>query len=372
MGTSQFFAAGFVEADPETGVITGGGVSEPGQSLMLGWFFQWAFCTAAATIVSGGVAERVKSPTYAIYSFVMAAFIYPVVVAWTWGYGWIGGGLMDVGYMDFAGSGIVHLTGGAAALAGAAVLGPRKGRFDNPEEFEAHNVPLMVLGTLALWFGWYGFNCGSTLGLSDSASGAMAAQVAMNTTLSAASGGLAAFALTFAITKCYDVGAFCNGILSGLVSITAGCGNVECFPAILMGSIGGCIFVGSSKLQKKLKIDDPVDASSVHGACGIWGVIACGLFDWGKGFDTFHGWSGFSCMTNDDGTCQEGIWGTALVVQIITPLVICLWSGGLSMIAFFALMKTGMLRVNEDVEEKGMDKAHHSPSKAYDISAVKA
>ena len=365
IGTGEFFGMGFTSTDDSGNIAP---YEEVGQSKMLGWFFQWAFCTAAATIVSGGVAERVQSPTYGCYAFVMAGFIYPVVVAWTWGYGWIAG-FLDVGFMDFAGSGVVHLTGGASAIAGAIILGPRKGRFENPEEFEPHNMPLVVLGTLSLWFGWYGFNCGSTLGMSDAATGAMGAQVAMNTTLSAATGGITAFVVTYIMTKLYDVSAMCNGILAGLVSITAGCGNMDCGSAIFTGMLGSCIFVGSSKLQKKLKIDDPVDASSVHGACGIWGVLACGLFDWGKGLDQVHGWSGFSCMTNEDGTCQTGIWGSFFATQLVMCIVICLWSGGLSGLTFFALMKTGKLRINEEVEDAGMDKAHHSPSKAYSMTA---
>jgi len=330
IGTKEFAANGFMTTDADGNItpVEGG----TGQSLMLSWFFQWAFCTAAATIVSGGVAERVKSQTYGAYSFVMAGFIYPVVVAWTWGYGWLitlGG----VGFMDFAGSGIVHLTGGVSALAGAVVLGPRRGRFDagKEEEFAPHNMPLVALGTLSLWFGWYGFNCGSTLGLAGDATGAadfstkgaMAAQVAMNTTLSAATGGITAFALFYAITKLYDVSAFCNGILAGLVSITAGCGNMDCGSAIVTGMIGACFFVCSSIGQKKLKIDDPVDASSVHGAAGIWGVMACGLFDWGNGFDHYHGWSGFSCVTDaDTGACVDGYGATAIGVQLAMILVI--------------------------------------------------
>ncbi|CAE7646555.1 amtB, partial [Symbiodinium microadriaticum] len=236
IGTSEFFGVGLYTKVADTDVITplascdGDGC----QSKMLSWFFQWAFCTAGATIVSGGVAERVKSPTYAVYAFCMTSFIYPVVVAWTWGYGWLDS-VLDVGYMDFAGSAIVHLTGGVSALAGTVVLGPRKGRFENPEEFECHNLPLVVLGTFALWFGWYGFNPGSTLGMHTGDTGAMAAQVAMNTTLSAATGGITVFLLRYAIMKKYDVGGLCNGILAGLVSITAGCGNVECGSAFAIG-----------------------------------------------------------------------------------------------------------------------------------------
>merc|ERR1719454_2411095 len=190
--------------------------------------------------------------------------------------------LNEVGFTDFAGSGIVHLTGGMGALMGAIVVGPRKGRFDqgtSEDAFNPHSLPLVVLGTFILWFGWYGFNCGSTLGMSSTSTGALAAQVAMNTTLAAATGGISVFLIRYAIMKKYDVGGLCNGILAGLVSITAGCGNVESGSAVAIGLIGAFVYQGASMLLVKLKIDDPVDASPVHGACGIWGVLAAGLFD---------------------------------------------------------------------------------------------
>mmetsp|Transcript_108315 Transcript_108315/g.151236 ORF Transcript_108315/g.151236 Transcript_108315/m.151236 type:complete len:526 (+) Transcript_108315:65-1642(+) len=369
-GTDGFAGIGFYSKDATTGVITPLASCDASgcQSVMLSWFFQWAFCTAGATIVSGAVAERVKGPSYAVFAFIMASWIYPVIVGWTWGGGWIST-LFDVGYMDFAGSGIVHLTGGVSALAGTIVLGPRTGRFVNPEEFEPHNLPLVVLGTFALWFGWYGFNPGSTLGMHDGATGAMAAQVAMNTTLSAASGGITVFILKYAITKKYDVGGLCNGILAGLVSITAGCGNMECGSAFATGLIGGIVYQGSSMLLQKLKIDDPVDASPVHGFCGIWGVLACGFFDWGKGVDHYHGWSGFGCMANTDKSCKTGIGGTAIGAQFILVCMVIVWSGILSAIIFALLKLTGTLRVSEEVEDVGMDSHHHSPPKAYAMEA---
>eukprot|EP00438_Fugacium_kawagutii_P034068 Skav205989 [mRNA] locus=scaffold2084:42327:45402:+ [translate_table: standard] len=371
IGSDGFFGWNFYTRDEATGVITPTCNSEDGcQSTMLSWFFQWAFCTAGATIVSGAVAERVKSPTYAAFAFFMTSFIYPVVVAWTWGGGWLAN-LFGVGYMDFAGSGIVHLTGGVAGLAGTFILGPRKGRFTNPEEFECHNLPLVVLGTFALWFGWYGFNPGSTLTMKSGGDGALAAQVAMNTTLSAATAGLSVFILRYIITKKYDVGALCNGILAGLVSITAGCGNMESGSAVATGVIGAIVYQAASMLLQKLKIDDPVDAVPVHGFCGAWGVLACGLFDWGKGVDTFHGWSGFGCMEYDEDSgksgCQTGIGGTAIGVQFIMVLCIVVWAGALSGIGFFVLNKTGFLRISEEVEEVGMDTHHHSPPKAYNM-----
>ncbi|CAE7224052.1 AMT1-1 [Symbiodinium sp. CCMP2592] len=369
IGTDGFFGIGFYTVDATTGVISplASCDADGCQSTMLSWFFQWAFCTAGATIVSGGVAERVKSPTYAVYAFFMASFIYPIIVAWSWGGGFLAT-ITSVGYMDFAGSGVVHLTGGVSALAGTVVLGPRKGRFENPEEFECHNLPLVVLGTFALWFGWYGFNPGSTLGMHDGATGALAAQVAMNTTLAAATGGITVFLLRYVITKKYDVGGLCNGILAGLVSITAGCGNVECGSAFAIGLVGAFVYQGSSMLLQKLKIDDPVDASPVHGFCGIWGVLAAGFLDWGKGIDQYHGWSGWGCVT--EGTaCKTGLGGDAIGAQFALIGMVILWSGALSTIAFLVLKLTGLLRISEEVEEVGIDCKSHSPAKAYSLSA---
>eukprot|EP00438_Fugacium_kawagutii_P030651 Skav221857 [mRNA] locus=scaffold1175:124034:145397:+ [translate_table: standard] len=160
-GTTGWFGLDFYTKDSSGNIMPVEDCKIDGcQSTMLMWFFQWAFCTAGATIVSGAVAERVKAYSFGGFAFVMTAFIYPWIVAWTWGGGWLNGLWYGVGFMDFAGSGIVHLTGGAAGLAGTIILGPRKGRFKKPEEFEPHNVPLVVFGTFALWFGWYGFNPG--------------------------------------------------------------------------------------------------------------------------------------------------------------------------------------------------------------------
>ena len=193
------------------------------------------------------------------------------------------------------------------------------------------------------------------------------AEVAMNTTLSAATGGITVFILRFALLRKYDVGGLCNGILAGLVSITAGCGNMECGSAVATGFIGAVFYQGSSMLLQKLKIDDPVDAAPVHGFCGIWGVLACGLFDWGKGFDHYHGWQGFGCMpvSETDSSCKTGIGGSAIGAQFILIIMVILWSGILSTIIFLLLKITGALRISEEVEEVGMDSHHHSPTKAY-------
>lgn len=370
IGHSGFFSSGFFKSNNE-------GQINPlpdGANAPLSWFFQWAFCTAAATIVSGGVAERVKSPTFGVFAFCMTSFIYPPVVAWTWGYGWLST-LFDVGYMDFAGSGIVHLTGGVAALMGTIVLRPRKGRFEplTRDEFVPHNLPLVVLGTFSLWFGWYGFNPGSTLGMDDTV-GYLAAHVAMNTTLSAAMGGITVFIVKYFLNgRYYDVGGLCNGILGGLVSITAGCSNMDAGFAVLTGFIGAFVYAGSSQLLVMMKIDDPVDASPVHGACGIWGVLAAALFDWGKSVNHFNGWNNFGCVVDEDnGGCMDGAWAKALGANVILVVMVILWSGGLSGIAFFVLNALKVLRITEETELTGLDEKQHSPPKAYSITTAKA
>merc|ERR1712134_162617 len=274
------------------------------------------------------------------------------------------------GYIDFAGSGVVHLCGGIAALVGAAVIGARTGRFD-PEkanEFIPHSQPLIVLGTFILWFGWCGFNSGSTLGMSSGGTALMAAMVMMNTTLSAATGAMTVFLLTFALTKKYDCAALRNGILAGLVSVTAPCSNVESRSAVLIGFLGGFLVVGSSNLIKKLKIDDPVDAFSVHGACGIWGCLAAALFDFGSGTDKHHGWGGFSATSyEEDGEVKFMTTGDAIGANLAEIGFVIAWSGGLSLIILGALKMAKVLRVEEETESVGMDSECASP-KAYNIS----
>jgi len=358
-GNSEFFGMGF-NTDNSDGSITP-------SSRPLNWFFQWAFCSAAATIVSGAVAERVNFPGYVMYSIAMTAVIYPVVVAWTWGYGWLSSEVNDVNFIDFAGSGIVHMTGGIASLVGSIVAGARKDRWTNPDEFEPHNLPLVVLGTFLLWFGWYGFNCGSTLALHTAAQGMLAAQVAMNTTIAAATGGITVFLLRFALIRRYDLGGLCNGILAGLVSITAGCANVESGSAFAIGMIGGCLYVTSSAFLKRMRIDDPLDAFPVHGTCGAWGVLAAALFDWGKGFDTVHGWSGFDCVRDDGLDCKKEMGGQLVAANIVEILAITAWVVTCSTLIFVILRVVGFLRASDEAQDAGMDASKHSPDKAYTI-----
>jgi len=328
-------------------------------------FFQWIFCTTAVTIVSGGVAERAKTGSYMWYSLLMTSIIYPCVVAWTWGGGWLSS-FQGIGITDFAGSMIVHMTGGIGALSGVIVLGPRKGRFEDPKAFEPHSLPLVVLGTMILWFGWLGFNCGSTLSMHNSDSAALAAQVAMNTILAGASGGCTVFLLRLVFTRKYDVCGLCNGILAGLVTITAGCGNMTSSSAILAAFIGGFVYQACSQLLLKFQIDDPLDASSVHGACGFWGGLCAVLFDWGLSRNHFHGSNGWTCKALADGVCQENLFGTALLVQLIGLLVILAWVMASSMIVFIFLSLLGQIRIKQSTEETGVDQEQHVQS-AYDI-----
>jgi len=345
----------------------------------INWFFQWAFASAAATIVSGGVAERVKFPGYCIYSFLLTSFVYPTLVAWTWGYGFLAE-INVSGYVDFAGSGIVHMCGGVGALVGAVIAGPRAGRFKSPrftrepplekdaiDPYAPHSLPLIVLGTFILWFGWYGFNCGSTLSMASNEDGFKAAQVAMNTTISASACGVVVFLMRFAILRRYEVGQFCNGILAGLVSITAGCSNVECGSALCIGIIGAIVFTASSLLLQFVKVDDPLDAFAIHGACGAWGVFAAALFDWGDGFKYVHGWSGFKCLMRD-GECAPDTGAAIIGANAMEILVVVLWVGDLSILIFAPLWFFGLLTASDEEQAKGFDQSKHTPQRAYDYA----
>lgn len=322
---------------------------------MAGWFFQWTFCAAAATIVSGGVAERCKFTAYLCYTSLITAFIYPVAVYWGWSSrGWM---IKVVEYKDgawfslrdFAGSGIVHMTGGGAALMGAICLGPRKGWPD----ITPHSQVLMALGTFILWFGWYGFNPGSTLAITGA--GGQAAYVAVNTTLAAAAGGLTVFTIASVKTGEYDLPPALNGILAGLVSITAGCGSMWAYGAVFTGIIGGLVYAGTSAALKMAGIDDPLDASPVHFFAGGWGVVAIGFF--GCDLDL--------AVDGDPMGVFYGGDGSQLGVQIVCMLAFAAWTCGLSGILFFTLSKLNMLRVSAEEEEEGLDVSHHGGS-AYD------
>ena len=240
----------------------------------------------------------------------------------------------------FTGSGVIHMTGGVAALCGAVIVGPRTGRFSESSEhnYGPTSVLNIALGTFILWFGWFGFNGGSTLGLSGGVA-LQAAQACVVTTMSAAFGGIVSFLVSSFLNKKYDVCAFANGILAGLVGITAGCGNMDVPASCGIGMVSGVIVVLSSNLLQKLKIDDPVDAFSVHGACGIWGVVAAGLFD--KDLGLFTG--------------EEGDFHAALGPNLVGILAIATWSAGVSTPIFLVLLKLNLLRASEAEQMEGLD-----------------
>jgi Amt family ammonium transporter len=238
------------------------------------WLFQAVFAGTAATIVSGAMAERMKFVAYLTYSFLLTAFIYPVVGHWVWGGGWLAG----LDFHDFAGSTVVHGVGGIAALVGAWMLGPRIGRFQpdgSPRVISGHNLPLVMIGVFILWFGWYGFNAGSTLGMGEPG---VVGRIAMNTTLAPAVGAIAAMITAWVKYGKPDLTIALNGALAGLVGITAPCAVVGSGGSIYIGLVAGVLVVYGIEWLNRLKIDDVVGAFPVHGLCGIWGTLAVGLF----------------------------------------------------------------------------------------------
>lgn len=254
--------------------ILSGGETAPYYSARSDFFFQVVFVATAMSIVSGAVAERMKLWAFVIFSVLLTGFIYPVEGFWTWGGGW----LSAMGFSDYAGSGIVHLAGASAALSGAIFLGPRKGKYGPKGQVNAipgANLPLATLGTFILWMGWFGFNGGSELKMSDIASANNVAQVFVNTNAAAAGGVVAALIVATILFKKADLTMILNGALAGLVAITAGPSSPSALVATLIGAAGGIIVVFSIIfIDKTLKIDDPVGAISVHGVTGIWGLIA--------------------------------------------------------------------------------------------------
>ena len=265
---NQFFGtSGFLMVGAESGADV---------SLWAFWLFQAAFCGAAATIVAGGMAERMRFPAYLAYSFIISSFIYPIVGHWTWGGGW----LAQLNFFDFAGSTVVHLTGGATALVGAMLLGPRLGRFNadgSANAIPGHSVPLASLGVFILWFGWFGFNPGSALAVGD---GELISLIAINTNLAAAAGAVTTTFLSWTLFGKPDLFFTMNGALAGLVSITASCAIVSPASAIWIGVTGGFVIVLGERLMNIIKVDDPCGAFPVHGLCGIWGTLTVGL--WGR------------------------------------------------------------------------------------------
>lgn len=306
------------------------------------WLFQAAFCGAAATIVAGGMAERMKFPAYLIYSFIISAFIYPIVGHWIWGGGWLGA----MGFGDFAGSTVVHTVGGCAAVIGTSILKPREGKYGidgKPNVLAGHNIPLASLGVFILWFGWFGFNAGSTLGVSD---GSIIGRVAINTNLAAALGGIAAMATVWKRFGKPDLSMAMNGALAGLVAITAPCAYVEPWAALVIGTIAGYLVVRGVELLDKLQIDDPVGAFPVHGICGIWGTLCVGIFG-KKALGLAN--NGFIYGGNP---MQLGIQ----IIGSFSTVVFVVVSMGL---VFKLIDKTVGLRIDREEELRGLDIGEH-------------
>ncbi|MEM9656064.1 MAG: ammonium transporter [Actinomycetota bacterium] len=319
-----------------------------GLSVATTFFFQAAFAATAATIVSGAMAERTKFKSYFVYSFILTAIIYPIVLRWTWGGGWLA--QLDTPFSDFAGSTIVHATGGWAALMGAIVLGPRIGKYTSEGKLQAipgHSIPFVVIGAMILFVGWFGFNAGSELAADE-----FVMQIGARTLLAACAGAVATTALVWVIDGKPDVSMAANGLLAGLVSITAPVGAVTSWAAIVIGAFGGALVVLSIRMFDNLKVDDPVGAISVHGVCGTWGTLSIGLF--ATFDDAFLG-------REDAGLFYGGglsQLGTQALFVVVHAVFVMATAGAM----FMAIKYTMGLRVTEEEELAGLDiEEHGSP-----------
>ena len=322
------------------------------------FFFQVVFAATAVTIASGAMAERTKFKTYLIFSAAMTAVIYPVVVHWTWGGGLIAQiSIGDAVYSDFAGSTVVHMTGGIAALVGAWMLGPRIGKYGadgKPRAIPGHNIGFAVIGVFILWFGWFGFNAGSELAADN-----LVPFLAMNTLLAAAAGVIGAALVIWWKTGTADVAMAGNGALAGLVSVTAPVGTVEPWAAVVIGLIGGLIVVYAGLGFDRIRIDDPVGAIAVHGVCGIWGTLSIGLF--ARYDDAFLG--------RDNAGLFYGGGLDQLLMQAVLVLIVAVWVGGTCLVLFGAMKRTIGIRVDPEEEFEGLDVAEHG-SAGYGLEPV--
>ena len=349
IGSILFFLVGFAlmygDSTGTGGLVGLSGFFAPDKlDFPVSILFQTVFCATAATIVSGAMAERTKFAAYLMYSAVICVLIYPIAGSWIWNEnGW----LANLGFHDFAGSTVVHSIGGWCALVGAKILGPRTGKFNadgTPRAIPGHSITLGALGVFILWFGWFGFNAGSELEVNSNIG-----HIAMTTNLAAAAGAVTVMILSWARYKKPDVSMTLNGALAGLVGITAGCAVVDFYGALIIGILSGFVVLfGIEFIEKKLKIDDPVGAISVHGLCGALGTIAIGLFATGVRDDLssaglFYG-GGFS---------QLGI-------QMLGVVAVALWSIGAAIILFIIIKKTVGLRVTEAEELEGLDLGEHN------------
>lgn len=344
------------------------------------WLFQYAFAATATAIVSGAVAERTKSEAYVLCALFLTSWVYPVLAHWIWSHdGWLTAHkelrtalFHGTGLIDFAGSGVVHMTGGLSGLAGAWIAGPRLGRFDpqgKPREIPGHSASLTLLGVFILWFGWYGFNPGSTRALVGFSS--TTALCGINTTLSAAAGCISTLSLSmligYAITGqvVWDVIGAGNGVLAGLVSITGSCGVVQPWSACITGMIGGLVYVsGSNLMLNVLQIDDPLDSISIHAFNGAWGLFAAAAFADEKLMEM-----SYSPIFDHNGNPVPRAFGllrggnASLLVSAITGIIVILgWVLGHMIPFFFIMKKLKLLRVAPELENRGLDTVHHGGS----------
>ena len=290
------------------------------------FIFQAMFAATAATIVSGAVAERVKLPSFMIFAVLLVMISYPITGSWKWGEGW----LHDLGFYDFAGSTIVHAVGGFAALACVIVLGPRRGKYQadgRMRPIPGHSMPLATIGVFLLWLGWFGFNGGSVL----SADPGLVSLVFVTTSIAAAAGGVTSMLASWLVLKKPDLSMALNGVLAGLVGITAGADSVSVLASFVIGVIAGIIVVFSILFFDKVSIDDPVGAISVHGVCGIWGTVAVGIFN----------------------------SGISIGAQILGALAISAFTFVFSLVVFGILKAVLGVRVSEEEEAKGLDIGEH-------------
>ena len=309
------------------------------------FFFQAAFAATAATIVSGAMAERTKFKSYFVYSFFLTALIYPIVLRWTWGGGWLAN--LEFPFSDFAGSTIVHATGGWAAMMGAIILGPRIGKFakdGSVRAIPAHSIPFVVLGALILFIGWFGFNPGSELAADE-----FVMPIALKTLLAACAGAVVAMITNWVKDGKPDVSIAANGLLAGLVAITAPVGAVETWAAVVIGGIGGLIVVFSVGFFDRIKIDDPVGAISVHAVAGTFGTLSIALF--ARYDDAFLGRENAGLFY---GGGLDQLW-TQLIFVVVHFVFVTAAAGAL----FLALKKTIGLRVSREEELEGLDITEH-------------
>ncbi|KAB2905776.1 MAG: ammonium transporter [Anaerolineae bacterium] len=351
LGTDNFFLNKAVEID--NGAISFPSIADanpdvayPNLAVLTFFFFQFAFAATASTITTGAMAERTDFIGDLIYTGLMAAFTYPVIVHWVWGGGW----LFDRSFHDFAGSTVVHTVGGVTALVGAWMLGPRANRPKWGEMPPAHNLAYATLGTMILWFGWYGFNPGSTLGTGNTG---LIGLVTLNTTLGAGAGCVSAMFFQWGWTGKWDLGITLNGSLAGLVAITAGCAFVMPWAAVVIGAAAGVLVILAVDAIERIRIDDPVGAFAVHGVCGIWGTLAIGLF--GQPELTFGDAAG-------NGGLLLGGGVDLIIIQLMGSAATVAFIAVTAVLMFGALKAINRLRVHPTADVVGIDIYEHGAS----------